>query len=362
MIAIRQRSDLWYSTSVVGQISFCVLLLSIIRISSIVAQEPSFKPPDRVYLQQESGSPMSVGCTILDYTGEQIRFQMRPGSSVVTRPASQVLRVDTPQLQTHVDGIRLLDSHRLRKAEEQFEKALTRERREWVRREILAMLVRCGLRQGDYVNASERFAILLASDPKTRYFKLIPVCWSPVRIGAGEMLQVKPLLTDDKEAKRLVGASLLLRDPKYGREAQTVMHQLAGSGDQRIASLARAQLWRLRVGASNLSEAELQRWEDSIATMQEDLRGGPHYVLGQAFLFRRKYAEATAEFLWLPLVHFEDHYLAARASIEAAETMKQTGKRRGAELLLRETMARFGHTPFGSEARQLLKEMKPQAQ
>ena len=88
--------------------------------------------------------------------------------------------------------------------------------------------------------------------------------------------------------------------------------------------------------------------------MPEDLRGGPYYVLGRAHFQRREYGPAAAALLWLPFVYYEDHHLAARACLEAADALSKLGQSTEATTLYREVAHRFRETPFANQAATIL--------
>ena len=81
-----------------------------------------------------------------------------------------------------------------------------------------------------------------------------------------------------------------------------------------------------------------------------DLRGGPWYVLGQGRLRLREYEPAATALLRLPLVHDADHFLAARACLEAADALDAAGQTGQAATLYREVTERFSQTPFAQDA------------
>ncbi|HUG89234.1 MAG TPA: hypothetical protein VML55_00265, partial [Planctomycetaceae bacterium] len=123
---------------------------------------------DRVTLQLEGASSRTIiACTVLDYTGEEITIRTRPNQAARTYPASQVVEVQTPQTEPHMRGLDEFAGGRLESAAAAFEQALGEETRGWVRRDVLAMLVHCAYRRGDYVGATTRFLALTESDPAT---------------------------------------------------------------------------------------------------------------------------------------------------------------------------------------------------
>lgn len=309
---------------------------------------------DRVVLQRAgSTGKLAVTGTIDDYVGDEIRIRTSPGE-VQAFPASEVVDVRTSQVPAHVRGLKFFDENRPDEAAREFEAAIKVDPRVWMRRELLALLVRCALRQGDYRSAGTRLLLILKSDPETRHFGLIPLVWSPRELSPEEVASAKGWLGSESEAARLLGASFLHDDPQQANSARTELRRLASSSDGRIRMLAQTQNWRDEVAAGSVSDLQLARWQERIEAMPRDLRMGPRYLLGRGYMQRRDYATAATTLLWLPLVDDHDHHLAARACLEAGQSLIRVGRNAEADALLRETSERFGETPAAVEARVLL--------
>lgn len=334
------------------------VLVTVLCGTSAKAQQPA---TDRVTLQPEnSSSHITVPCDVLDYTADSIQIRLRTGGSVRTYPASEVADVETPQTEPHIRGLARFAQGRTAEASDAFQQALTVETRAWVRREILAMLVRCALMQGDTASAGDRFLAMLERHPQARHFHLIPLSWAPPEGDGSEPVEsnlrntARAWLLQPSEAARLLGASFLLGDADSSATAKSQLDKLAASPDRRIRQLAQAQLWRLRLTAPHLSRNELVHWEDRIESMPGSLRGGPYYVLGCAYLDRKEYDRAAAAFLWLPLVYDHDPNLAARACLQAAGALKRIGQDSEALTLYGEVVHRFRETSSAEQAASIL--------
>ncbi|MFQ5734558.1 MAG: tol-pal system YbgF family protein [Planctomycetaceae bacterium] len=306
---------------------------------------------DRVVLKTKGrSSRITLQCDIQEYTGKFIRVKTTAGT-VRTYPASDVVDVRTPQTELHVKGLIAFTQHKYAAARDLFHRGLKEESRAWVRREILAMIVRCALRLGDHKTAADRFVLIVKSDPATPRFALIPLVWAPRTITADEQAQAKQwLLRSTDPATRLVAASLLLNHADWGRNAATALSGLVSSSDARVRDLAQAQLWRKRLMRGAPGPNELAIWERHARGMPAELRGGPFFLLGRAYLARKQNEKAAAAFLWLPLVYDGDHHLAARACLEAADALADVGRKSAASALYREVAVRFADTPFAAEA------------
>ena len=310
---------------------------------------------DRVVLLLKGGkSRIAVTGIITDYTGTQITIRPRAGMAPKTYPASQVLEVQTSQSESHARGLELLADYRIESAALNFEKAIDLEPRKWVRRELLALVIQCETRLKDLAGAGLHFRLLVESDPTTKHFKLIPLLWIGENLNQESQNQATGWLLGNNDVYKLIGASWLLTNGKYGDLAANSLRELSKSSDQRVRQLARAQLWRQQLRGNDISLLELNRWQSRIEAMPEGLRGGPYYILGNGHLLRQEYDQAAAAFLWTALVFDFDHRLASRSCLQAADSMKKLGQLSEARNLYREVAVRFRDTSFAQDASQEL--------
>jgi tetratricopeptide (TPR) repeat protein len=316
---------------------------------------------DRVTLRSSTGGKVVVRGTIVRYTGRILELKLVSGDESKLYPVDQVIEVRTPQTAPHVRGLQLYSQKRYADAEAAFEGALDLEsgdpNRTWVRRELLALLVRCALRQGRASKARLRFGLLIDSDPTTRHFRLIPLVWATAATDAKRVTEARLLLEERKAARRLMGASLLLLHPTYGKVARVDMQKLVVNGDSRIATLAVAQLWRVRLAEADPRRDELTRWQKTIDRMPGELRGGPYYLLGKAHLRRAENDRAAMALAWVPLVYDHDSELAARAAVEAADALARIGQRNEAITFYWDVLVRFPQASFAQDAEAGLKSL-----
>lgn len=307
---------------------------------------------DVVILQTEgTSSRLTMPCQVVDYTGERITVQFKSGAAQKTYPAEQVVEVRTAWLDSHELGRKLLTERKLDEATRALQAALVAEKRDWVRREILSLLIRCSSRNGDRASAGTRFLQLLKSDPTTRQFGLIPLVWASESASGAAKSQAREWLKQDSDVARLLGASLLLDDGATGDTAAQELQALQRSTDERVRSLSQAQSWRLKLRALEIGDLELNRWDTRIHEMPAKLRGGPSYLLGRGWAMRREHDRAATSLLWVMLMDDGDARLAARAGVEAAESLKRLGQPDDAQRLLQEIAVRFPDTEFGEAAK-----------
>lgn len=86
--------------------------------------------------------------------------------------------------------------------------------------------------------------------------------------------------------------------------------------------------------------------------MPRSLRAGPQYLVGRGLLQRSEPAAAAAELLWLPMVYNDHEDLSARALVDAAGALEQTGQVNAALTLYDSVITQYAWSPWANEARQ----------
>lgn len=310
---------------------------------------------DKVVLQRSNlAGRMTISGRVEDYNGNEVSIRTEPDQPLRKYPSADVVEIQTPQTEPHMQGLKLLAEGEVEPAIRELELALKKETRAWVRREILSVVVRAGLRRGDYVAAGARFLAILKSDPKTRHFRVIPLVWAPEPISRDVRSQARLWLEGPVEAGRLMGASLLYDDAELSEEVRETLRKLASSTDARVRGLAQAQGWREEALGGNPGRLQTAQWQQRIEELPEDLRAGPYYLLGRVYSARHDYELAAATLLWIPLVDDHDFRLASRALLEAGMALDKIGQHAEARTLFREVTERFAETTFADEARELL--------
>lgn len=331
---------------------FVVWQIGGLSVSSVLGQTSLGNYPDRVTIQPRNSSGTKVlRCRVLDYTGRTITLLDSSQVNQSVYSSEEVLRVEIPQSEPHREGLKLLAAGQIDDADRLLREALNRETREWVRREILADLVRASLWKGDYAGASTRFGLLYSSDPLTRHFGLIPAAWSETTVDDGQRHAASSLVVESSPISQLVGASILLVGSDHEELAKDTLKALAGGNDRNIRQLAEAQLWRLNVRDQNVAAHELERWQRHVESLSENMRGGPYYVLGRGYRSKLLRDQAALAMLRLPILYPHDRPLAARASVEAGEILQSQGRTSEAISALREAVVRFPETIAAQEAR-----------
>ncbi|QDU51559.1 tetratricopeptide repeat protein [Gimesia panareensis] len=303
----------------------------------------------------------TLPCTILDFTQSEIKVKLLPSGTVRTYPGSEIVKVHTPQTESHQRGLEQMHQGEFAKATESFNEALNIETRAWVRREILAQMIKAALNQGDIVKAAIRFQSMVQHEPDARYFDLIPLDWSIKESLSPARSAARSWLTDQNEVRQLLGASILLTAPDYAAQSEAALRSLATSTNRNIQQLARAQLWRLRLREGDISLLELQRWERNLKLIPEHLRGGPCFLLGAGYALLDRHGEAAAWYLWVPLAYSANPLLSAEASLKAADSLRAMGQSANALRLYQETAARYPDIPTRQMAEQMINQLLQEA-
>jgi tetratricopeptide (TPR) repeat protein len=302
-----------------------------------------------------------VVCDVVDHTGEFVRYRVREDGPITVKPSSQVISIETSQTPNHIEGLEKFAAGDTNEAITLLETALGQDGREWVRRDILAVLVRCALRQNNYTQAGERFLMIYGSDSTTLHFKSIPLLWTTSAPDPSLKSVALQWQTRNSAPAKLLAASALLFDPKYQSSVTLELQQLRSNADARVRALAAAQLWRLELVDRKIDDSTLDGWQDAIHSMPEELRGGPYFLVGEGRRLRRHYDRAAVSYLWVPMVHDSDYQLSAQACFNAADSLVAIGQREEATTLYREVLGRYKQSSLAQDAAQALFDLKSPA-
>ena len=306
------------------------------------------------------GSRITVRCQILDYTGSKLTARQTAGSKPFEIKSSAVITVRTAQTTAQKDGIKAFDEGKTRDAEFQFTEAINSEPRIWMRREILTMLVRCALKRNDYLTAGTRFQLLFESDPETAHMNLIPLLWNDDILDGETRTVAIAWLQDEKPIARLLAASWLFFDPGHSETAFAVLNELARTPPERIRQLASWQRRRLQIRSGDVTDFNLQRWDDAVDNLEPALRPGPTFLLSRGYVVRQDFEFAAATFLKVPLIHDSEHPISAESLLLAGQALTKIGLRKDAAKLYAEILDRYVYAAVSSEARTALDQLTAQ--
>jgi tetratricopeptide (TPR) repeat protein len=308
---------------------------------------------DTVHVSVGEGTRSRVRLTgeVLDYTGQTLLLRL-PGGGERVFPAGRVHAIETTRSGEQQSADKLFRERQTQAALEQYRRALDKEERRWVRREIMAQIVSCNQELGDIPSAVQFFMLLVQSDPHTPHFDCIPLAWLPREPSpALEELALKWLARPDDDLTGLLGASHLLTS-RHRQAASERLRSLSFNQDERVASLARAQFWRVSFATAN--DLQVQNLAADVEKMPTALRGGPYFVLAEALSAKHQPAHAALAYLRVPILYPRDRLLAGRALLEAGRQLERIGQTSEAASLYREVLQTHPQTTLATEAQDRL--------
>lgn len=308
-----------------------VLLLVVAPTGSLIAQ-------DQVVILQGTSKVRITGL-IRDYTGQGLVIETN--KTVRQLPRASLLEITTTYVAEHQAANRSLAEKQFAAAVSSFRKALEIEDRDWVRREILAGLIRCGLATGERAAAVGHYIALLRSDPETIYEDLLPAVWDERLVTPELALAAAAWLDHDLLPIQLIGGSVLLHDEESRPRARRALQRALASTVPSVQKLAQMQLYRYQLLTARISADDVERWVGFLEQLPEPLRGGPDFVVAAGFAKVGSQQSAAIHWLWTPLVQAADRPLAALGLESAADALEQIGQLAEAARLRAERASRF---------------------
>jgi tetratricopeptide (TPR) repeat protein len=313
---------------------------------------------DLIYLQRPGiDNPPPIVGTIDEFTGRFIQFRTSSSTRPRQEPTRLVIRVEPRFSDAFNRAGKLFDNGQFDAAEAEWKQELAREARPWVQREIRARLIHAAWRQDHWTDAGEQFLAIVAEDPDTFHWSIAPLMWSPGALREADRVAARTWLDDPSPVARLLSASLLLKDAATSAMAAQTLNSLMRETSSQVSGLAKAQLWRNN-SAPTISDNELTSWRFHIGVLPETLRSGPQFLLGSAYLRRGQFDRAAAELLWVPLIYSQHEPTAARASLDAGESLLRGGRREEATRILSETVEKYPWSPAARDAKSRLAELE----
>jgi tetratricopeptide (TPR) repeat protein len=275
---------------------------------------------------------------ILDYTGEALTLQVAGGRKEQI-PAARVVSFEITKVPEHQNADQLYAEGRYADAVVSYRRAVEKEHRTWVRRNILSQMTWCYRNLEQFDRAGETFLLLLRADPSTPWYGSIPLAWKPSQPAADLVLQATRWMANTQvPAAALLGASWLLATPQR-EQALAKLQELTACPDPRVALLATAQQWRGAVVTASLQDVE--RWQELARQLDASLQAGPTFVVGQALARHERPARAALAFLRVPILHSDDRDLAAESLLAAGEQLEKAGDVAGARTVYRELIQHY---------------------
>ena len=283
---------------------------------------------------------------ILDYTGTELVLRTSLGTEE-TIPAARVLELKTTWTPSHQEGDAARAKGELDEAIAAYRLALAEERRLWTRRRIAAELAGTYLEAGRIENAGDEFLAIVASDPATMHYDIMPIAWRPAPPGAALERHAAGWLSRQEPAARVLGASWLLAGPRRA-PAIAALEELVKSSDPRVAGLAAIQLWRTKLVTA--TAADVAAWRSQLEKMPPEIQAAGWYVLGELYARQDQPEQAALAYLRAPLVFRPQRALAADSLLAAGRQLEKMGRREQAAGLYRELARDHAHLPAAREA------------
>jgi len=289
---------------------------------------------------------------ILDYTGDSLKLRTPLGRDEVI-PAARIIEVQTTWSEPHLAGRAAREKGELEGAIDAYREAKLLERRPWAIRQIMAELSGTYLEAGRIESAGDEFLAIVASDPATMHYAVMPIAWRPAPPSASlERRAAEWAAKGQPPAARVLGASWLLSGPRR-IEAAAALEELTKSTDPRVAGLATIQLWRTRLVTAK--PADVSAWQGQLEKMPAEVQAAGWYVLGELHNRLDQPEQAALSYLKAPVLFRRQRAIAADALLAAGRQLEKMGRPAEAAGLYREIVRGFGHLPPADQARERLK-------
>jgi tetratricopeptide (TPR) repeat protein len=283
-----------------------------------------------------------------------VRVQLENGKESFV-PADDVDRIEVKYTADQEEGERLLEQKKYQAAVERLESALAVESRPWVRARVVAALISAHLATGDSAAACDAF-IASSQDPKSQVaWSIVPAWWLATPPDGAMEQRAGALMRSASPLHQVLGASYLFGTDRSDA-ARDTLAKLATYPDDRIAQLARVQLWRWQ--AATAKAEDVAAWQRHATKLPAELRGGPYFAIGLALRRLGQHDEAALAFLWPALVYRSDLRLSQQATLLAAQSLEQANEPLEAAQLYRDVMARFPSSAEAATAAERVKEVE----
>ena len=276
---------------------------------------------------------------IVEWVGNRISIKGKTG--VKEFDTDQLLRIETAWHGGYEEGNRLLAQYRYDAAINQFNSAIESEPRVWMQNIVFAKLVQCYLAKEDFANAASHFLKVIDDDPQSRFRHLVPLVWTSSRPKKQQLKNAEAWLESSEPMIALMGASWLLAD-ESNQKARQKMERLARDFDPVIASLGKAQTWRLDRVPPN--EKRLAIRIEQVQSMPEEVRCGAWYLIADAQSKSKQENDAIVNYMRIPINDPQQGGLAAAAIYQTAWLLKNKNLEQQSQALRNELKEKFGDT------------------
>lgn len=308
---------------------------------------------DAVLLQ--NGQRLTGEILRLDETGVAIRLANARNITKEYTP-DDVAGVEADYLPEQVSADAAMEKRDYAAAVHGYRRAFETEQRPWVKDLLRTKLIGAFRQSGQPRPAAELFLQVSGERENIELMKFAPLFWRPdSRPSEADQAFAVGWLESNRAMAQLIAASWLLETDER-EKARKTLERLQTDPQQRVAWMARAQLWRLHAG--HASADEIKRYHDLVEKMPDAIRGGPQYLLGLAYEKGNEPLDAALAYLWVPFVYEPSTELAGDALLRAAVASQQAGMHNDATKLFREVVRDYPGTPFAVQANEHLLKTK----
>jgi tetratricopeptide (TPR) repeat protein len=309
---------------------------------------------DTVILSSASDPALRIKKTgqILDHTGTELKLRGTLGRDE-SIPAARIVEVQTAWTAAQTAARDSRAAGKLEEAIASYRQAKRDERRPFAVRQVMAELSGTYLELDRVDAAGDEWLAILASDPTTQHFDVVPVAWKAAEVaGAAENRAAAWLAAREVPAARVLGASWLLAG-RFRTEAIAALDELVRDPDPRLSALAQIQSWRTKLVSA--TPADAARWQQQLEAMPASVQAAGWYVLGDALARQNQPEQAALAYLKVPLLFGRQRAMAADALLAAGKQLEKMGQTKEASRLYRELAEDYRHLPAAEEAARRLK-------
>lgn len=310
--AVSKLDDLFYVPGRVKPNLFKLLALFfaslvVATVSDSVLAQQEQPALDIVEYQKDSVSPRKVLTGyVVDLDDRQVTLNLGTNGQR-TIEVSQVLSIRLNANQSVVQARQLVLSGKFQQAITQWENVIRQEKADWLRRYAASQRCACQEAAGQKLSAVTSFLAMARQSADRVPWEVAPLAWTDQTHGPILDQQLEKWLDSKDPTQLFLAASLGLQNAKYSAASRQVMQQAAAAKDERLAALARTQLWRLE---SSVSPARLAEMQSELASVPRELQAGGWFLLGRFKKQAGKPKEATADFLRVATLYPDQHGLA----------------------------------------------------
>ena len=305
---------------------------------------------DTVTVRNADGGLVQRTGLVVDVNAERVILKVSEREQKI--PFSQVVQICTSLDGLAEAGDQLLVDRKYELAFAAYGKGLEESTPPWMRRRLLAGRVKSAVQMQAWAQAADDFLALIASDPHTQYFGVIPLAWTSSPVDAAIAKKIPTWLGSSNTVEQLIAASYGLSDANRDSSLK-VLANLSKSDEPRIAALAQAQRWRVVV---KFDSATVAQWSAQVDAMPEDLRAGPHFVLGNAWGHVDP-EQAVLQLMRVPVLFGDRFDLAARALLRSADHLLKLNRTAEARIVLQEIVNQHAATAEADLATERLKRL-----